>query len=110
MNRHRRIGSLDRNHAPIAADLVCKLGYFVLDTSSLPDGCPDLLVFGHGTYCFMEIKNPALKPSARKLTRAEKAWHDRAGRFGVRVAVIETLQEAADAMQAARRVARVGAP
>jgi len=54
-------------------------------------GCPDLVVGVAGVNYLIELKNPEVKPSARRLSRDEAAFH---GAWRGQVAVVETLEEA----------------
>ena len=71
----RRAARKDENQLAIEQDLR-KLGYSVADTSQLGDGFVDMVVGKHQRNWLFEIKNPKQPPSARKLTPAEKDFHD----------------------------------
>ena len=92
----RRAARRDANHATLREGLRVR-GYWVRDTGDLGNGWPDLAVRDprSGVVKFLEIKDPAKPPSARKLTPAEEEVRDLLGDLYV---VVETLQDALDAM------------
>ena len=51
-------------------------GCRVLDLSRMGQGIPDLLVEFRGRLFLVEVKDGAKSPSKRKLTPAEKTWHE----------------------------------
>ena len=62
----RRAARTDGNHAAVAAALA-RIGR-VIDCHGAPElGC-DLMLLTRGQTIYIEVKNGALKPSARKLT------------------------------------------
>lgn len=44
--------------------------------SAVGKGCPDLLVGYAGRNVLLEVKDGSKRPSARKLTPDEQAWHE----------------------------------
>ena len=80
----------DHNQAAIVAALR-SAGASVQTLHEVGKGCPDLLVGHRGDNYLIEVKNPAQKPSDRKLTVEEQAWHE--GWKGQK-AVVETEAEA----------------
>lgn len=86
----RRAACRDRNHAEIR-DGLRAAGYVVLDLGGVGDGCPDLLVAGHGRMTLLELKDGEKPPSKRALTPDELAFHQRWGRHA---AVACSLAEA----------------
>jgi hypothetical protein len=93
----RRAARRDGNHQRIR-DGLRAAGYLVLDLGSVGDGCPDLLVAGHGRMVLLEIKDPDQPPSKRALTPDEVKFHRRWGRHA---AVVETLEQAIEVVFAA---------
>lgn len=75
----RRAAKVDRNHAEIAKALR-DAGCGVLDMAKVGKGVPDLLVHAP-TFpacrmpVFLEIKDGAKPPSARKLTKHQQEFH-----------------------------------
>lgn len=87
-----RAARVDRNQAEIV-DALRKIGCFVQPLHTVGKGCPDLMV-GHSRKWFLlEVKDWAKPPSARKLTKDEEAWHQRASLFAP-VHVVETVEQA----------------
>lgn len=64
----------DRTHAPIR-DRLRALGATVYDCSRIGGGFPDLLLAHAGRSYWIEVKDGAKKPSARKLTAAQEDFH-----------------------------------
>lgn len=78
----------DDNHREIIAAYRA-LGFAVYDTSRLGGGFPDLLVYRpREGLILVEVKDGRKKPSARKLTKAEKEF---AEVFPVRV--VESVED-----------------
>lgn len=86
---HRR----DDNHQAVVAALRAA-GWYVLDTSQVGGGCPDLFVAKGGRLVPIELKDGAKVPSARLLTMAEIKVCDAFDRAGVRVRVVSSIEEA----------------
>lgn len=81
---------VDQNQKSIVAALRAA-GASVEHLHAIGRGCPDILV-GWRNQCFLfEIKNPAQKPSARKLTPDEARWH---AEWRGQLAIVETAEEA----------------
>ena len=64
---------VDANHAEIAKALR-SAGAIVVDTSHIGGGIPDLWVSSNSFTGWLEIKDGAKSPSARKLTLAEEKF------------------------------------
>jgi hypothetical protein len=67
---------VDANHSEIVRGLR-EIGATVQSLAALGKGAPDLLCGHRGRNYLFEIKNPLQPPSKRKLTDAEKDWHER---------------------------------
>lgn len=93
----RRAARVDGNHTAIKQNLE-RLGCEVEDTSGVGGGFPDLIVGKRGRAVFLEIKDPSQPPSGRRLTPAQEKWHARWKAQGVPVFVVETFEEAVDAV------------
>lgn len=81
---------VDDNHKRIVEGLRA-VGATVQSMAALGKGAPDIAVGYRKVNTFLEIKNPLMPPSKRKLTAAEEEWHDE---WKGQVAVVETLDEA----------------
>lgn len=87
-----RAAKVDANQ-PEIVEALRKAGCFVQSLATVGKGCPDLMV-GYGYKWFvMEVKDGKKIPSARKLTKDEQAWHDRARLFAP-VHVVESVEQA----------------
>jgi len=84
---------VDRNHGEIASALR-KIGVHVVDLSRCGDGVPDLVCFQRGVVTWVEVKDGKKRPSARRLTDEQEKWHADAAVHGVRVHVVETIEQA----------------
>jgi len=86
----RRNGRIDANQ-PLIVKALRDAGATVKSLGNVGDGCPDLLVGFRTKNFLMEIKDPARKPSERRLSDDERAFH-----FGWngQVCVVETVEEA----------------
>lgn len=80
---------VDENQAEIHARLR-EMGCSVQPISAVGDGCPDSLIGYRGFNFVLEIKNPKMKPSKRRLNEKQKKWHE--GWKG-QVAKVETLND-----------------
>lgn len=100
--RHR-VHKVDQNQSEIIAALE-QIGVRVIDMSASGEGCPDLCCFVRSNTVWVEVKNGNLPPSARKLTIPQIRWHDAARQAGVKVHVVETVDQAL-AVFGARRAA-----
>ena len=65
--------SVDSNQADIV-EALRKAGASVQILSAVGQGCPDLAVAYRGVNHFVEIKDRAKPPSARKLTPDQEKW------------------------------------
>lgn len=87
-----RYAKTDANQTEIVEALRAA-GCFVQSLASVGKGCPDLMVgYGMAWHVF-EVKDGNKPPSARKLTRDEQTWHDRARLFAP-VHVVESAEQA----------------
>lgn len=89
---------VDENQATIAAGLRAH-GFSVQPIHVVGNGCPDLLCGAYGQNILLEIKNPAMIPSRRRLNKLEQKWHNE---WNGQVAVVYTLEEALDVVMALR--------
>jgi Holliday junction resolvase len=87
MRRHAKI---DANQPDIVKSLR-QAGCSVLSLAPMGKGCVDLLVGKGGKNFMLEVKDPSQKPSQRKLTDDERAFH--AAWLG-QIAIVETAEEA----------------
>lgn len=78
---------------PEIVDALRKAGCFVQSLATIGKGCPDLLVGRDRLWYCLEVKDGAKVPSARKLTRDEQDWHDRARLFAP-VHIAESIDDA----------------
>jgi len=83
----------DGNHAAILR-VMREAGAWVVDTSRVGSGFPDVMVWHRGTIHLCEIKDGSLSPSRRKLTLAEQLFHEAAAYHGVPVHIITNESEA----------------
>lgn len=70
----RRASKIDANQEQIVSALR-GAGAFVQSLAMVGNGCPDLLVGYNGFTLLMEIKNPRMPPSQRKLRDTQENWH-----------------------------------
>lgn len=89
--RRRPSIKLDANQNEIV-DALRSIGATVQSLAGVGNGCPDLLVALRGQTFLLEVKDSAKPPSARRLTPAELAWHQRWN--GGPLAVVESVAEA----------------
>lgn len=71
-------GRTDANHAEIVAALRAA-GAAVQSLASVGEGVPDLLVAFRGAWYVIEAKDGKKSSSRKRLTAAEKAWHEKFG-------------------------------
>lgn len=83
----------DGNHAEIRQAFRA-LGAYVLDTSHVGGGFPDLIVGTRGRWLMVEIKDGSKPPSRRKLTADQLVLHAEVQRVGCAVHVVETADQA----------------
>ena len=86
----RRAARIDRNQVAVVEGLR-EAGATVMSLAMVGRGCPDLVCGVAGVNYLIELKNPEVKPSARRLSPDEAAFH---GAWLGQVAVVETLEEA----------------
>lgn len=94
----RRAARKDANHSPIVKALVAA-GAECFETHQIP-GLLDVIVAYRGVLTWLEIKDGAKPPSARRLTEAEEATITRLRRVGAPVHVVETTDAALHAIGA----------
>lgn len=80
----------DTNHM-LVVNALRKFGVFVVDTSRVGAGFPDLLCVYRGVTVLLEVKDGTRPRSERKLTPAQQRFHER---FPGRVAVAESPEDA----------------
>lgn len=90
----RRRARRDTNHATIR-DAFRALGWMVEDTGHVGAGFPDLLCAKGGRVELVEVKDGSRKPSERSLTADEDAFAARMAAAGVRVRVVERIEDVA---------------
>lgn len=93
----------DANHADIR-DALRGVGAYVVDTSAVGDGYPDLTVGWRGRWLLVEVKDGKKSPSKRRLTIDQQILHAEAMRVGCEVHVVTNETEAL-ALLGARRAA-----
>ena len=87
----RHAGRVDANQAEIVKALR-QIGCDVLSLAGLGNGAPDLLCFRAPIgYTLLEVKDPAQKPSARKLKPLQLAFH---AAWQGPIHVVETVDDA----------------
>lgn len=69
------------DNQPEIVKMVEQLGGLVVYTHMLGQGVPDIFVAFGGQWRAVEIKDGSKPPSARKLTKAERDFHERYGRL-----------------------------
>lgn len=87
----RRRARTDSNHQSIVRGLREQGGMSVLDLSGVGKGCPDIAVGFAGSNFLLEIKDGSKPPSARRLTPAEKSFHNT---WAGQVSVVTSLDDA----------------
>lgn len=90
----RRAAHVDGNQAAIVSALRAA-GASVQSLAAVGGGCPDLLVGHRGRNYLLEVKNPAQRPSERRLRRTQVCWH---GVWTGQVVVVHTPEEALEAI------------
>lgn len=99
----RRRARTDGNQSEIVAALR-KAGALVHCTHQLGGGFPDLFCNYRGRIFGFEVKDPTQKPSDRKLTADEQAFHENWNRSGQTIFVIETAEQGIKIMTEQTRV------
>lgn len=89
----RRIARVDANHSLILGAFL-RCGCQVESLHQLGGGVPDVLCWHAASrrLFLVEIKNPAMPPSARALTPDQEVWHKRWE--GAPVYIVETVEQA----------------
>lgn len=87
-----RFAKVDANQGEIV-EALRTAGCFVQSLAMIGKGCPDLMVGRDYKWFVLEVKDGSKVPSARKLTKDEQAWHDRAKLFAP-VHVVENVEQA----------------
>lgn len=91
----RHAKRVDRNHAEVKAEYLAH-NWEVEDLSHIGHGVPDLFCRRGDDCHFAEVKDGEKPPSARKLTAAERFWHEILKRAGIAVKVIERVEQIAE--------------
>jgi hypothetical protein len=86
----RPIRKADRNQPELVEQIRKIPGTSVAHTHVLGKGFPDLVVSHKGFNYLLEIKDPLLPPSQRKLSDDEKDFHSK---WTGQIAVIETIDD-----------------
>jgi len=89
----RRAARVDANHGEIVAALR-SIGVNVVDMSGSGNGLPDLMCLWRSQIYLLEIKDGSKPPSARRLTADQVKFHAGALDSGVKVHVVETIDQA----------------
>ncbi|GAP66813.1 hypothetical protein MBSD_n2128 [Mizugakiibacter sediminis] len=95
----KRAARTDANHADVKNALRA-IGCYVVDCAHVGAGFPDLVCAWRGKWVFIEVKDGAKVPSARKLTPDQTIFHAEALSRNCRVHVVTSADEAIKAMQA----------
>lgn len=94
----RRAAKIDDNHWQIVSALKAA-GCFVQSLAAVGGGVPDLLVVRAGNIYLLELKDGSKPPSARELTREQRAWHARIAVYNCdRIRVVNSPEEALEAV------------
>jgi Holliday junction resolvase len=88
---------VDRNHSEIV-EALRKAGASVQSLAQLGKGVPDLLVGWKGRNFVFEVKDPKRRPSHRRLTEDEIAWHCA---WTGQVAAVETVEAILEILESA---------
>ena len=86
----RTAARVDANQSEIVKSLRSIPNCKVAITSQLGDGFPDIVVGWQGANYLMEIKDGNKPPSKRKLTPAEKKFHDQ---WAGQIDVVECIED-----------------
>ena len=70
----RRAAKIDDSHSEIVSGLR-QAGCRVLSLAAIGHGCPDLLALSGGRLYLLEVKNPDMPPSKRRLTADQSTFH-----------------------------------
>lgn len=95
----RRAAKVDNNHAEIVTGLL-RIGASVQSLAAIGKGCPDLAVGWQRRTFLLEVKNPDVDSTHRKLTPDEEVWH---ATWRGHVAIVHNLTEALQAIGAIGR-------
>lgn len=95
MSRFAR--NADSNQTLIVSALR-QVGALVQHLHTVGGGCPDLLVGFRKRLVLLEIKDGSKKPSERRLTEAEEKFHALWKGAGFPVFVVETVEQALEAI------------
>ena len=94
----RRAARIDANQ-PVIVEAARQLGATVWITADLGNGGPDLVIGWRGLNYLVEVKDAAKPPSARKLTSAEREFHDQ---WRGQVVVVESVDDLVRLIQGAQ--------
>lgn len=86
----RRAARVDENQPEIVR-VLRECGADVQPLHAVGKGCPDLLVAYSGRNYLLEVKNPAVPASDRKLTNEQAQWH---ANWNGQVAIVTTPVDA----------------
>jgi hypothetical protein len=90
MNRTGHKGRVDGNHGDVVKALR-DAGIGAVSTASVGDGFGDVVAGFRGVNVLLEVKDGDKEPSKRRLTAAERAFHDT---WPGQIAVVETPEAA----------------
>lgn len=97
----RRAGKVDANHREIA-DALKRVGFEVIDMSSIGRGVPDLYVAKGGQSWWLEVKDGSKPPSARQLTADQLKFLNKLAKQNIPVHVVTSVSEALEAVGVSR--------
>lgn len=83
----------DANHKSIA-DALRRVGFEVVDFSSMGRGVPDLWACKAGRAIWVEVKDGSKPPSARQLTEAQQHFHEKCQRQGIEIVTVTSVEDA----------------
>lgn len=84
---------VDGNHRDIR-DALERIGWTVVDFSSVGRGIPDLYAAKAGRELWIEVKDGSKPPSERKLTPEQEKFHAKMQRAGVEIVTVTSVDEA----------------
>lgn len=90
MNYARKV---DANHKQIA-DALRRVGFEVVDFSSMGRGVPDLWACKAGRAVWVEVKDGSKSPSRQKLTEAQSHFREKCERQGIEVVTVTSVEDA----------------
>lgn len=84
---------VDANHKAIA-DALRRVGFEVVDFSSMGRGVPDLWACKAGRAIWIEVKDGSKAKSRQALTEAQQHFREKCQRQGVQVVTVTSVDEA----------------